>query len=86
MRNNLKNIKISKNEFRIKLNLVLYPEEYILKTAKKFSDICSFNIIENTEEENAITISLKPKDKSIDVKYAGYEFMNHVLSEIKNRA
>jgi hypothetical protein len=81
----INNIKVNKKdkEVIITLNTIFYPREYILRTAEKFKDICWSNL--EGDPEGCLFLSLKPKKKEeIDLDFLGFEFMNHLLAEIKD--
>lgn len=85
--NNIKiiNKKGKGGEVVVTINTVFYPKDYILRTAEKFENICWINL--EGDPEGCLFLSLKPKKKDmkdIDLNSLGYEFMNHLLAEIKN--
>lgn len=83
----ISNIKINREskggkEVVITINTVFYPREYILRTAEKFRDICWAKF--EGDSEGCLSLHLKPKKKfDVNLNTLGYEFMNHLLAEIK---
>jgi hypothetical protein len=81
--NNIKVNRKGKGEVVITINTLFYPKDYILRTAEKFEDICWTNL--EGDPNGCLFLSLKPKKaKEIDLNSLGYEFMNHLLAEIKD--
>ncbi len=78
------NIKIDRKSRKVLVNVKsgFYPRETIEQTAKKFSDVCELAIKQNDSD---IIIALKPK-RPVPLDILGYEFMNHVLADLKNEA
>ncbi len=68
-------------EVKIMINTILYPKEIILKTAEKFEDLCWVEL--SGDPEGCMFLSLKPKTEDIDYNDIGFEFMNHLLAELK---
>jgi hypothetical protein len=69
------------NGIKIKINTAFYPKEIILKTAENFKDLCWIDLAENPE--GCVSLCLKLKNKNVDCNKIGFEFMNHLLAEMK---
>jgi len=70
-----------KNSVSVNLNTKLYKIDTILKVAQTFTDVCWVNV--DGDSEGLIHVKLKPKTKRISTRKVGYEFLNHVLAEMK---
>lgn len=79
----MNNIKIDEKtkEVNIIINTIFYPKEFIIKTGERFKDSCWVELTGNPE--GCMSISLKPKNGDVDHVNIGFEFMNHLLAEIK---
>ena len=69
------------NEIKIIINTAFYPKEIILRNAENFKDLCWINLTGNPE--GCVSLSLKLKNKNLDCNKIGFEFMNHLLAEMK---
>ena len=81
----INNIKINKktNEVVVNINTVFYNNDYILRATERFKDICWTKL--KGDPEGCLSLSLKPKRKGeIDLNALGFEFMNHLLAEVKS--
>lgn len=67
----------------VNLNTKIYPSEFVMRAAHSFSESCWINI--ESDSENSMKLSLKPKSDDIDLNILGYEFVNFVLGVIKNK-
>lgn len=67
-------------EVVIDINPDFYPEDAIDRAVEVFSSVCDFDI---KKEESRTTITLKLR-QDVNPKLSGYEFMNHLLAQIKN--
>lgn len=65
---------------QIEVSVLLYPKEVIEDTVREFKNVCDFKI-DQTDE--SIRINFTPRIK-IPVKPLAYEFMNHLLANLKN--
>jgi imidazoleglycerol phosphate dehydratase HisB len=74
-------IDTKKNTVSVDLNTKIYKLETILKVAQTFTEACWVSV--GGEVEGAVQVKLKPKSKDISTKKIGYEFLNHVLAQMK---
>lgn len=79
----MKGITINKNGnfAEIDINSFFYSNDVIEDTKDEFKDICDLKI--NRENERVI-INFSPK-ANISINTITYEFVNHLLANLKNR-
>lgn len=70
-----------KNTVLVGLNTKIYEIDKILKVAQTFTEVCWVNV--DGDIDGTVQVRLKPKSKDIGIKKVGYEFLNHVLAEMK---
>ena len=70
-----------KNTVLVKLNTRFYRLDSILKVAQEFSAVCKVNV--EGDVENSVQVKLKPRTKDAKINEIGFEFLNHVLAEMK---
>ncbi|NYZ78835.1 hypothetical protein H0N99_01675 [Candidatus Micrarchaeota archaeon] len=70
-----------KNTVLVNLSTKIYKIDKILKVAQTFTEACWVNV--SGDVDGAVQVKLKPKSKDISTKKVGYEFLNHVLAEMK---
>jgi hypothetical protein len=76
----INNVRVGKGSVLLTLNPDFYPPELVERTIEKFSDACSASV---DEKDQKTLVTLRPKG-SVPLKTLGYEFMNHLLADIKN--
>lgn len=75
-------IEVKKNEIVIAINTLFYPKENIMNVVDRFNEFFWAQI--EAQKDNFISLSLKPKKDGIDLDTVGYEFMNHLLADVKD--
>lgn len=75
----MNNINFNSNAAEIRLKKCFYPAKSLERTVDAFSNGFEIEIEEGGRE---FRIEIRPKFNS-DIKKAGYQFLNYLLSEIK---
>jgi len=75
-------VEVKNDEIVILVNTLFYPKDNVINTADKFNDFFWIQIEDG--ENNFLSLTLKPKSNEIRLDTAGYEFMNHLLSDVKD--
>lgn len=77
----MRNVKINKKKgvAEIDLNPDFYTKDTLQKTSDRFKDICKINI-----SDKAGRIKVKVKARNKEVADVTYEFLNHLIADMKN--
>ena len=75
------NMDRKNNSVVLNLNTKIYKADAVLRVAQIFTEICRVDV--NGDASGILKVMLKPKTKEIGNKKIGYEFMNHILAEMK---
>ena len=77
----MKNITINNKEriIKLKINLCIYPKNIVIDVLKKIQQNCPYSF---EEKKGYLFVKLAPKN-DVDLNEFGYEFMDFLLSKIK---
>ncbi len=78
----MNNITVKKGVVRILVDTRYYGFGAVLTAAKAYLDSCW--VFVDGDLEDQVLVTLKPKDKKIDVDLLGFEFFNFMLGTIQN--
>ncbi|MBS1266521.1 MAG: hypothetical protein MAG795_00488 [Candidatus Woesearchaeota archaeon] len=76
------NISVEKGEVRLLVDTRYYGFGAVLTAAKAYLDSCWVYV--DGDAADIVLVTLKPKEKEIDVDTLGFEFFNFMLGTIQN--
>jgi hypothetical protein len=75
-------IKVEGNKVQLFINPKFYNFEAVKKVKEEFEQVCD---VVAADEKSTIFVEMQPKEKVKfeELEILGYEFYNHLLSEVK---